>query len=195
LYKQVFSEEDWTAVQDFDCGDSEDALEVSTWLKAPRDQDGALAMSLAGGDVWVYRRSDTDEIVGFGALGASTWSWTRNSDPKIEVTVLLWFGVAKRFQRQPEGADAPNRYAGLILRDLEAEAKKTSKTHPVIGLLVRETNAKAIRLYEHLKYSSDTLKPRKDPETQVVYIRMAKVLDPDALREILASRQGAKKKK
>ena len=72
----------------------------------------------------------------------------------------------------------------MILNDLIAEAEKDRTTHPVLGLLVHKDNVKAIRLYRWFGFTDDLEPLRNKTTREVEYLRMAIVLDDEALLRI-----------
>jgi len=191
LVKYLFSAEDYIEVQSFDCGSKPYQLEVSDWLKAPADQDGALAA--IGSDppakVWLYRQNNyasnseqPGEIVGFGAISQSKWRWTEKKDPYIPVTVILWLAVQTKFKRQPDG-DPDGYYSSQIVDGLIAESLETQNDRPVLGLCVRPDNTAAIDLYRRKAFKVE-LSPWLDRDTGVSYSRLARILNPTRLLEM-----------
>jgi hypothetical protein len=198
LEKFEFTEEDWDEVQAFDCGDKPYQLEVSNWLKCPIGQDGALTTIKRDppGKVWLYRLPAPDgRIVGFGAMDKARegWRWKGAKDPKIPVTLILWYGVQTPFKKQPPSANPDDHYSSAILDDLIACAYDDQETYPVLGLCVQQDNTVAIDLYKRKQFTEE-LSTFTDRETGVVYARMARILNPGHLIAIL-DEQKAKKKK
>jgi len=190
LARELFTEDQWDEVQDFDCGEAAYQKEVSDWLKGPFGADSALT-SISNTEkpatVWLYRLPD-GELVGFGALGKSRWRWKGKKDPFIPISVIIWYAVHKKFQKKPEGP-REGHYSYQILEDLIAAALEEQDTHPVLGLAVHKDNERAIRLYLNIGFTEEL-----SPFTQdgVEYQRMAVVLNAEALGQLW---EEAKKKK
>ncbi len=192
LAKYPFTPDDWEEVQSFDCGEKEHQREVSDWLKSPLGADGALSSISSENPVrvYLYRLEDLasedggpGDLVGFGALGLSRWRWKGKKDPYVPLTLLIWFAVRTCFKRQPAG-EPDGFYSSQILDDLIAEAMDHQDTHPVLGLCVRPANAGAIDLYRR-KHFTVELSPFKDRETDIEYLRMARILNAERLVAIL----------
>ncbi len=199
-----FTPDDYDEVQSFDCGEKVHQLEVSDWLKGPADprplEGSALAeiSDVPPVRVWLYRleddedeTKDIEQIVGFGALGASQWRWTTEKSPKVPITMLIWFAVQKEFKRQPPGEEN-DFYSSQIMDHLIDEAMKEKQERPVLGLCVRPENKSAIALYRR-KHFDVTLSQYVDKKTGIAYDRMARILDPVRLDEMV--QELAKKKK
>jgi hypothetical protein len=189
LEKFDFTEDDWHEVQSFDCGDRPHQLEVSDWLKRPFGEDGALTTikRTPPGKVWLYRLPAPDgRIVGFGAIDKARegWRWKGKKDPKVPVTLILWYGVQTPFKKQPPSANPDDHYSSVILDDLIACAYDDQDTHPVLGLCVQAVNTVAIELYRRKKFTEE-LSPYIDKQTQIEYVRMARILNPALLVRIL----------
>lgn len=179
LKKVVFTEEMWNDVQNFECGDRPFEKEVSTWLKA---EDGALASVIhknksKRSQVWLYKL-DVDVLVGFGALARGKWRWKGQDDPQIPVTKVIWYAVAKEFQKKPEG-DRDGHYSFQIFDDLLDEAMSTKHTHPLMGLFVSADNIRAIELYREFGFTDDGFLAEEG------YQKMYAILDQAVLDRML----------
>ena len=184
LTKVEFTEATWDEVQGFDCGDKPYQLEVSNWLKGELGKDSALSAiknTERPATIWLYQLEDR-RLVGFGALGKSEWRWKGKKDPKIPVTLIIWYAVQKEFQKQPPGPPE-GHYSAQILDDLMAVALDDQLTHPVLGLCVQAENQRAIDLYKRVGFT-ESLDPFIDKETGGKYQRMAMVLNAAALLQI-----------
>ena len=75
LVKTRFSRDLLPAVSDFDCGDEPFQREVSDWIRdtIPGGVSDALQRDT---DVWLYSTEEGD-LVGFGSLCRSLWSWPK----------------------------------------------------------------------------------------------------------------------
>jgi hypothetical protein len=107
------------------------------------------------------------------------------------VTLILWYGVQTSFKKQPPSADPDGHYSAAILDDLIACAHDDKDTHPVLGLFVQKDNRVAIDLYQRKKFDV-RLTPYIDKQTEVEYLRMARILNPALLISIV---EEAKKRK
>lgn len=188
LTRQIFTSADLPDVQNFHCGDDPFELEVANWLKGTAGPDVDSAVNSINhpdkpGRVWLYKLGE--RLVGFGALAKTDWRWPgKNNDPKLPLSIIIWVGVQKEFQGQPDGPKE-ERYSAQILDDLVAEAEEEGKTHPVLGLFVHKNNKRAIKFYKDAGFS-DELVQRKDKETgEVEYYKMFVVLDDEALASII----------
>jgi len=191
-----FDADDWDEIQAFDCGDRDYEREVAEWLKSPADPpppDSCALLDIAKDPparIWLYRlegdedESTEDSLVGFGALDKSRWRWTTKKSPYIPISMILWFSVQKPYRRQPPG-DEDGFYSSLIMDHLISEAFKEQHERPVLGLCVRPTNTRAIALYRRKHFTVD-LDPYTDKRTGVQYARMARILDPVRLGEMVA---------
>ncbi len=184
LEKFEFTPADWDEVQRFDCGDKSYQREVSDWLKRPFGEDGALTAIKKDppAKVYLYRLTAPDgRLVGFGALDKARegWRWKGKKDPKIPVSLIIWYAVQTPFKKQPPG-DVDGHYSSLILDDLIACAFDDQLTHPVLGLCVQPDNKVAIELYKRKQFTEE-LAPFVDRGTGAVYNRMARILNPTVL--------------
>jgi ribosomal protein S18 acetylase RimI-like enzyme len=191
LSRYPFTPDDWDEVQSFECGGKEHQREVSDWLKGRVEEDSALA-ALADDPparIWLYRLEEEDpedghgELVGFGALNNSAWRWTTKKSPYVPITVLLWYAVQSQFKRQPPG-DEDGYYSSQILDDLIDQALSDKQDRPILGLCVRPENVRAIDLYRR-KHFTVELDPFTDKTTGIKYTRMARILDPMRVNELL----------
>jgi len=195
LIRHPFTASDWESVQTFDCGDEQYEREVAAWIKGPGEPDVDSALTSLNhpehpGRVWLYKLED-GTLVGFGSLGQNEWRWKGKKDPFVPVTIIIWVGLCREYQGEPEGPKE-GKYSVQILNDLIKGAEKDQFTHPVLALCVHKDNVKAIKLYKWFGFADD-LEPRCNKETkEVEYLWMAVVLDDEAL---LRLRDEAKKKK
>ena len=130
--------------------------EVSKWLKNPIGEDGALTSvnnRKKPGKVWLYRLPN-GTLVGFGALAKSSWRWKGEEDPRIPVTMVIWYAVHKDFQGKPEG-NREGHYSFQIFDDLVNEAYGDQIDRPLMGLYVHHRNKKAIELYRDFGFTDD----------------------------------------
>jgi hypothetical protein len=173
LVRIPFTEDLLTKVQAFDCGSEPWQLEVSNWIKAPPGAGGAVDALKRGVRVWLYTDADGN-LLGFGSLAEATQRWPRSKDPPIPVSLIPWLALDRRFWRKPEGPPE-ERFSGLILRDLIAEARASQEERTLLTLYVHIDNLAAIKLYERAGFR-ELHKPYTDKTTGWVYKRMALVL-------------------
>lgn len=189
LTKHIFTHTDLPSVQGFCCGDEPFEQEVADWLKSPAIPGVDYAANSIGSldkpsRVWLYRLGE--HLVGFGALAKTAWPWPgKNSDPKLQLTIIIWVGVQKEFQGQPPGP-RNDRYAAQILDDLVSEAAADSKTHPILGLYVHKDNKKAIKFYKDAGFSDELVQRKNKDSGEVEYFKMFIVLDGEALAGALS---------
>jgi len=193
LVREDFTEDQLALpeVQQFDCGAEIWEKEVSDWLKMPLGQDGAISSvrnEERPGRVWLYRNAD-GQLVGYGALGYTEWRWTRNKDPFLPLTVIIWCAIQKEFWGKPDGPK-DERFSHQIMDNLITEAIDDVETHPILGLAVHPENTRAIKFYKEYEFL-DNLAPRKDRLTGILYNRMALPLDNEILGRMI---EAAKKK-
>jgi len=174
LVRIPFTEVLLPKVQGFDSGDEIWQTEVSDWIKAPREGNGAINDIVNGGlSVWIYATAQ-GEVVGFGSLGEGMQRWPKSKDPEIPASIIPYMAVDRKFWGQPPGPK-DNRYATQIVRNLVAEAQLFKENRTILNLLVYEGNAAAIKLYEYLGLK-EYHKPRKDQSNGLLYKRMAVAL-------------------
>src|SRR5262249_13421036 len=148
----LFTEAMLDRVAGFDCGDTEAALEVSNWIKAPRGAGGALdEIEEMGTQVWLYEDT-AGKVVGFGSLGVTAW---RYPNPKkstfVPMHIIPFYGVQTPFKKNPPG-DYKGHYSYQIFSDLIARALDWPEKHRWLSLCVTPTNQGAIRLYEEFGF-------------------------------------------
>lgn len=140
---------------------------MTEWIKgAPY---GVFDHQAAGGEVWLYA-NDAQEIVGFGALGETTWRWPTNKDRPRRLSIIPALGVDRRFHGQPAGPPG-ERFSSQILLDLVYEATRHTERDPVLGLFVHPQNTRAIRFYERAGFVP-FFRTYTDPQSGVVYRSM-----------------------
>jgi GNAT superfamily N-acetyltransferase len=150
LRKVLFGNDLMPHVISFNCGTEIYEEEVSTWI---RDREaGALSvMEKYGTHVWLYINEEGD-IVGFGSLGTTKWSYPeRHSKSKAKVNLIPAVAIETRFQGKPEG-EHEDRFSTQIMRDLIYEARNTPDTVPILGLFVHPANRRAIGLYRRMGF-------------------------------------------
>ncbi len=144
-------------VQDFFCGVEPWQVEVAQWIKGELE-DNVFQRMAQGTEVWLYRGANR-EVVGYGSLGKTEWSWPPPKGPKRVVSIVPYCGLQTRFQGEPKEAPRDARYAYQILRDLVAKAARQGTG--VLGLFVDEENKRAIKFYEHVGFMSLTAAGKK----------------------------------
>ena len=144
LLVQPFSAALLRDVQGFSCGEEPWQVEVAQWITG-ESEDNALKRMAEGTEVWLYRNENHD-VVGYGSLGKTAWSWPPPKGPKEVVSIVPYLGVQERFQSEPKGLPRNARYGYRILLDLIAKA--TGHGTRVLGLFVDESNTRAIAFYE-----------------------------------------------
>lgn len=132
-------------VQGFDCGQQPWAKFATSWIQAPADKPGALkSIATRGTKVWLYFDLETDQLVGFGSLGQTTWpSYTE------PVSIIPQIAIQTAFQGQPAGA-GETKFSHQMLDDLIARAK-LSKSRQLV-LTVDPANVHARRLYSNYAF-------------------------------------------
>jgi hypothetical protein len=167
FHKVVFNADLISRVESFDCGTEIYEAEVSNWIKDP--EVGALsAMEKFGTRVWLYINNE-DEVVGFGSLGITNWSFPEpKSRPKVKVNLIPEVAIENRFKGKPEGAHE-HRFSTQIMRDLMSEARKTPGVVPIVGLFVHPANHRAIRFYRRMGFRDFYLTAGgEDPDVRYV---------------------------
>lgn len=153
LHRLPFTRALWPnpAVQAFDCGAAPWEVEVGKWIAAEERAkfDSALYCAEQGKcSVWLYALTpDPLELVGFASLGRSNWKLPTG---KLPVQIVPNLAVATKYQGQPPGAKAPDRYASVLFTDLIREAARRWKHEgapKVLALFVHPNNVRAIRFY------------------------------------------------
>lgn len=149
LYAVPFSPLDQARLADFSCGEEPWSRHVSEWLLG----SDVIASMSRGTRVWLFETA-AKEIVGFGSLGTSRWSWPPPDGNKTTIALIPMLGIAQRFQGEPP--DPEWRYSRQIMGHLIAEAKRLASVDATadapppqwLVLMVQRDNARAIRFYE-----------------------------------------------
>jgi GNAT superfamily N-acetyltransferase len=151
LTAHQYSDEFAAELLSFDCGAEPYAVEVSEWIKGrPAEAKDSLPNSLAAGTrVWLYR-DEAGCIVGYAALGATTWRWPPPDGEKQAMSILAWFGIDIRFHGQPDGVAREDRYSYQMMGHLITRARETG--HEFLVLFVEAENDRAIRFYENVGF-------------------------------------------
>ncbi len=173
IIKVPFSSDLRSSVQDFHCGESVCALAAAKWIKGHPDETLDCALGAIAGDntqVWLYRTEEGD-LIGFGSIGPTEWRVPTHKSEFKKISVIPWVAVDSRFQHKPENAAKNERFAVLILRDLQAEAEEHRDRDRYLGLCVHRDNVGAIKLYEWFGFGKMT-KPYRDRQTGIIYNKM-----------------------
>ncbi len=153
MRKELLTRESADLVGLFDCGEEPYAIEVSDWIKGT---GGDVWLAIRGGaEVWLYL-SESEELIGFGALYPQRIHLEGSDRPLGELLTIAYFGIAKAFRKKPDGP-YQNYYSRQILHDLIQQAKKHPSNPNRLALYVNPNNVGAIRLYS-------------DPEFQFVKV-------------------------
>ena len=168
LTAQEYADEISPELLGFDCGDEPYAIEVAQWIQGrPAEAYDSLPRSLADGTrVWVYR-DEAQQIVGYAALGATTWRWPPPSGEKQTMSIIPWFGIHKNFHGKPTGVAQHERYSYQMMGHLIARARETGNEFVV--LFVEAHNDRAKRFYENVGFV--TIDERKGYLRMVMNLR------------------------
>ncbi len=156
LQSTLFEEEKHlAALQDFDCGSGNYAVEIADWIKN-KPPDGVLndLRKYPTLRVWIYTL-DENTIVGFGSLQKARWRLRESGEAKKRVSILLipYVGIKKEFHGQPmDATDKFDRYSSQILDDLVGKAKTHRPARHWLGLYVHPENLGAIKLYQRHEF-------------------------------------------
>lgn len=148
-----FTPADQSRFADFDCGAEPWSEYVAHWIRG----DEVLRSMERGTRVWLFG-TELGELVGFGALGPTSWKWPPPGGPPLPVQIIPALGIDVRFQGKP--ADPAWRYSVQIMSHLIAEAcahARTSANDQAPGpkplvLLVHRDNERARRFYEKIGF-------------------------------------------
>jgi hypothetical protein len=162
-------------VQDFDCGAEPHEQELAKWIITE-----AIPTIDSGGKVWLYATEDK-RIVGFGSLGVSNWRYPEPQSKRVSVAVIPAVAIRRQFWGLPPGP-REDRYSSQILDHLILEAMKLPITVPVLGLFVHPSNPRAAKLYERAGFVPFS-RTYTDPQTEVTYQSMVRVLTPQPPEE------------
>jgi GNAT superfamily N-acetyltransferase len=128
-------------VEAFACGEEPHERELADWIK----QDALAAMN-RGTSVWLFFTPER-ELVGYGSLGKTQWSWPDSASNKVPIQIIPAVAIQKHFWGKPEGP-REDRYSSRILDHLVAEATERSDVSPLLGLFVHPANQRAVKLYQ-----------------------------------------------
>ena len=142
------------------------------------------------GQVWLYRLPD-GTLVGFGALAQTNWKWQGEDDPRLPVSIVIWYAVHGDFQKKPEGP-RENHYSFQIFESLVAEAELRQDTHPILGLFVSQENQRAMQLYEDFGFTKDGFE--LGPDAAEDYQKMYVVLNPPVFVRMYEAAMAKRKK-
>jgi hypothetical protein len=139
-------------VAGFECGTDEWCRYAAEWIKAPVNLTGALkSMADHGTSVWLYFDEETDELVGFGSLGTTTWPGYG------QASIIPQLAIQSKFHGQPKGQDEV-RFSHQLLDDLIARANLLQPRRLV--LTVDPRNAPAIKVYRDFGFAELTDRTR-----------------------------------
>jgi len=181
LTKRSFTSEDLALaeIQQFQCGPERWDGEVADWIESPSGPKSALHdMGAYRTEVWLYL-DDQGELVGFGSLGQTTYTWPVGGKKKEPVNLIPFIGIHEKFKGEPKDAARDDKYAYQILDDLLACAAEKSVVSGVYALIVPNVdgeNGRAINFYQNRDFF-DLEIPRFEKTTGITYIRMARYLD------------------
>lgn len=120
-------------VQGFACGDEIWAAKMAEWISGTK----SLESMARGTEIWIFR-NETREVVGFGAIGLTSWPWPGPGQPPEQVCIIPAMAVQTSFQKRG--------YSRRILRFLIRRALNYLRF--ALVLYVHPENSKAIALYE-----------------------------------------------
>ena len=132
-------------VQDFDCGDTPHAREVTDFVSG-KTGEVWQAIDHLGLLAWLYLTDDDEDVIGFGSLVKQEVRLEGASQSLGSLLVIAYFGLQIKYHRKP-GDDYKQFYARQIFRDLVAEARKHPSGLRRLALYVSPANVGAIRLY------------------------------------------------
>ncbi len=141
-----FTPEMQPEVQSFDCGTSDEALDMADWIKGPRC---VASMATRKTEVWLFR-TEIGDLVGFGSIGKTNWPWPEPNSPLAEASIIPAIAVESRFKRQPPGLARNEQYSGRMILFLIARAR--TQGTPRLVLYVRPDNTSAISLYDFVGF-------------------------------------------
>ena len=149
LHATPFTEADQARLVGFSCGDASWSRHVTEWILGSDVLDSMKRNTR----VWLFENAE-NEIVGFGSLGTSRWSWPPPDGSKVTIALIPMLGIAERFHGQPP--DSQWRYSRQIIGHLIAESQKLARVgreaearEPEwLVLMVHRDNARAVRFYE-----------------------------------------------
>ena len=125
--------------------------------------------------VWLYRLAD-GTLVGFAALAETAWRWQGEDDPRIPVSIVIWYAVHSDFHGKPDGP-REDHFSFRIFEDLVAEADRKRETHPILGLFVSTKNQRAIEVYDEFGFTTEgfDIGPESEDSHQKMYV----ILNPE----------------
>ena len=149
LYAVDFREAGQFRLADFSCGDELWSRYATEWI---RGSDVFSSMK-RGTHVWLYETAD-GAIVGFGALGASTWRWPPPRGEQTTIVLIPMLGIDVRYRGRPR--DPQWRYSRQVMQHLLAEVQFLVGEWPGgaderpewLVLMVHQDNKRAIHFYE-----------------------------------------------
>lgn len=149
LYAVGFSKADHARLAGFSCGEEPWSRHVTEWILG----SDVLDSMVRGTHVWLFE-TERGEIVGFGAVGMSTWHWPPPKGSRTTIVLIPMFGIDVRYRGEPPEPDW--RYSRQVMSHLIAEGQR--RVHEWTGdaddkpqwlvLMVHRENTRAIRFYE-----------------------------------------------
>jgi len=148
LEAEDFTAASLSAVQGFNSGDNPDwALPVNEWITG----GGAVAALTAAkrrSATWLYWHRK--KLVGYGSLGTTVRPVPPPRGPKIEVSIIPFFGVDRHYHGRPRWAARSERFSGQIILDLIGRARLLRL--PLLTLYCHIQNKRAMRFYEKFDF-------------------------------------------
>jgi GNAT superfamily N-acetyltransferase len=138
------------AVANFNCGSEPWSVAATIWIAAPLEFNGALkSIRDHGTKVWLFYLGPL--LVGFGSLGRTTSPWPApTSDAKEVIGYIPQVAIDCDFHGQPPGST--ERFSTQIMSHILAVA--ASEALRFVGLRVDADNAKAIKFYQRIGFST-----------------------------------------
>jgi RimJ/RimL family protein N-acetyltransferase len=163
-----FSAELLPLVDSFHCGDEPHERELADWIR----QEAVPAMA-RGCNVWLYATPEK-QIVGFGSLTTTRWSYPDPSSKRAAMALIPAVAIQTLFWGKPDGP-REGRYSTQILDHLIVEAARLEGILPVLGLFVHPANQRAVKVYERAGFQPYT-QTYTDKATGVIYSSMIRGL-------------------
>ncbi|MFT4976022.1 MAG: ribosomal protein S18 acetylase RimI-like enzyme [Myxococcota bacterium] len=142
-----------TDIDDFDCGSSPEALEVSSYFKGRQWFDYSKEKSKPP----TWQLGTRDEIIGYLSISHGNRPHPdNNSTTKARYLTIYVVGIHKQFQgRINPTALTPERYAATIYRSCEDFFAKIRPDCVGLRLEVRTNNVRAIQSYQKYGFMND----------------------------------------
>src|SRR5262245_15980904 len=103
-----FQKADIGKVQNFDCGDLEYQVPLADWIK-----HHSLEALDHRTKIWLFHSPDDNGVVGYGSLGKSDWSMTKDdgSEEKVKIFCIPTLAVQRSYWHKPETGNREERYS------------------------------------------------------------------------------------